>query len=55
MNYNRYIRSRMLDISYVKGRLQRLFRVLSDGDYDTLQALLKEAEVILKKYIVGKE
>jgi hypothetical protein len=53
MNYRRYIESRILDINYLGGRLQRLFSTLSDADYDALQALLKEAEGILKKY-VGK-
>ncbi|MCL5239114.1 MAG: hypothetical protein M1286_01410 [Candidatus Marsarchaeota archaeon] len=55
MNYNRYIKGRMLDISYTRSRIGRLFSVLSDGDYDNLQKLLQEAEGVLKKYIVGGE
>ena len=55
MDHQRYIRNRMLDISYIRGRLQRLFSVLSDADYDALQKLLEGAEAILKKYITGEE
>ena len=54
MNYYRYIRSRMLDISYVRGRLVKLFSVLSDNDYSSLQALLIQAEGILKRYLEGE-
>lgn len=55
MNYHRYIEGRILDINYIKGRLQKLFSVLSDTDYDALQKLLQEAEGILKKYLIGEE
>jgi hypothetical protein len=53
MDYRRYIEGRIIDIGYTKARLQRLFSVLSDADYDALQKLLEDAESILKKYIVG--
>lgn len=43
----------MIDISYVRGRLRRLFSVLSDSDYDGVQKLLQDAENILKKYLLG--
>ena len=54
MNYRRYIEGRIIDIGYIKARLQRLFSVLSDADYDALQKLLEDAERILKKYIIGE-
>lgn len=54
VNYRRYINGRVLDISYLRGRLRRLFSVLSDADYDGVQKLLEEAERILKKYITGE-
>lgn len=50
VNYQKYIEGRILDISGVQGKLQRLFNVLSSSDYDGLQRLLIEAEEILKKY-----
>jgi hypothetical protein len=53
VDYNRYIRGRMLDISYLRGRLRRLFKVLNDADYEGLQSLLDVAESILKKYVQG--
>lgn len=51
MDYRRYIEGRIIDIGYTKARLQRLFSVLSDADYDNLQRLLTDAEGILKKYV----
>ena len=55
MDYRRYIEGRIIDIGYTKARLQRLFSVLSDADYDVLQKLLEDAEAILRKYIVGEK
>ncbi len=54
MDYRRYIEGRIIDIGYVKARLQRLFSVLSDADYDAMQKLLGDAEAILKKYLAGE-
>jgi ribosomal protein S27AE len=54
LNYYNYAKRRRGDIAYLKARLQKLFGFLQNGDYDRLQALLAEAETILKKYEVGK-
>ena len=55
MNYQRYIASRMGDMSYLRGRLGRLFSVLSDADYDALQKLPGDAEAVLKRYLAGEK
>ena len=55
MDYRRYIEGRIIDIGYIKARLQRLFSVLSDADYDAVQKLLTDAESILKKYLAGEK
>ena len=54
MNYQRYVEVRILDISYIRSRLRRLFGVLTDADFDAIQRLLAEAELILRKYVVGE-
>jgi hypothetical protein len=51
MNYERYIKSRMFDIGYIRAKLRRLFKVLSDADFESVQKLLEETEGILKKYV----
>ena len=51
MDYRRYIEGRIIDIGYTKARMQRLFSILSDADYDALQRLLGDAENILKGYL----
>ena len=51
MNYHRYIRTRMLEISYLRARMQKLFAVLSDRDYGLLQELLAQAQNVLKRYL----
>ncbi len=54
MNYHRYIRTRMLEISYLRARVQKLFAVLSDRDYGLLQELLAQAQNVLKKYLAQR-
>ena len=51
MNYRRYIISRALEINYLRARMQKLFAVLSDKDYDLLQELLNQAETVLRRYL----
>ena len=55
MDHRRYIEGRIIDIGYTKARLQRLFSVLSDADYDSLQKLLTDSENILKRYLAGEK
>jgi len=50
MNYYAYARSRLADMACLKFKMQRLFSFLHSDDFDRLQALLTEAEEILKKY-----
>ena len=51
MNYHTYMRSRMLEISYLRARMQKLFAVFSDRDYYPLQDLLVQAQNVLKRYL----
>ena len=52
MDYRRYIWGSIIDIEYVKARLQCMFSVLSDADYDALQKLLEDVESVLKRCLV---
>ena len=43
----------MVDISYIRNKIGRLFSVLNDSDYDHVRKALQDVEDVLKKYLTG--